>query len=72
MLADEARNIYGFRRSFKQECMEGYINNMDADQWVLIEVSKSAADLLTGKVYKPVRGRIKVHIPAKAGVIIKV
>lgn len=72
VLADEARNIYGFRRSFKQKCMEGYINNMDSDQCVLIEVSRSAADLLTGKVYKPVRGRIKVHIPAKSGVIIKV
>lgn len=69
---EEAKNIYGFRRSLEQECIQGYINNMDEEQTIQVKVSKNAVNLLNGEVYNSARGRITVKIPSKSGVIIKI
>lgn len=72
VLAEAETNIYGFRRSFSTECIEGYINNMDREQSIQVKVSRNAVDLFSGETYLPVRGRITIVLPAKSGVIIKI
>lgn len=71
ILADEEKNIYGFRREVNGEIVHGYINNGDEKQTIKVKVSRIAADLLSNKTYIPVRGNITIDVPAKSGVIIK-
>jgi glycosidase len=71
VLAEELKNIYGFRRELNGEIIEGYINNGDECQTVEIKVNKTVIDLINNETYTPIRDKITIHIPAKSGIIIK-
>ncbi|OPJ64203.1 glycoside hydrolase family 13 protein [Clostridium oryzae] len=71
ILIDESKNVYGFKRELNGECLEGYINNGDISYVIEIENSTNAEDLVNGKIYVPVKGKIRIEIAAQSAVLIK-
>ncbi|MGB0897756.1 MAG: glycoside hydrolase family 13 protein [Psychrobium sp.] len=73
VIKDNAKQLYGFTRTYKNDSVTVILNNSSQERIVELPTDNKTqlTDLLSDKTYIANNGKVKITIPAKFGVILK-